>query len=246
MNKIITIIVIILVIVGAAYVLFFYQKADQEKSPQDAVSEGKLGENTSKEGVFKEEETIDEFARYKIEFIAFWSNETHPGNYVKSAHFSPFVAYSHNNSEGAKIFTKGQIATAGIEDMAETGATTKLNQEIDMLIESNVAFKKTQGSVFDSPGSDSAELEVSRDYKYITFVSMVAPSPDWFVSATAGLLEDGKWLDKAEFELTTYDAGSDSGQTLTAADDDTRPKELVAIFNDNLQGLGKITLTRVK
>ena len=36
-----------------------------------------------------------------------------------------------------------------------------------------------------SPGSTQFEFEVSRDYPLVTLVTMVAPSPDWFVGVSA-------------------------------------------------------------
>lgn len=234
MNKAVVIIAIIIAVLGGGYLLFSGQKVAEEKAPAETAM------------VSDTEEEIAESARYRLEFTALWSQESHPDNYVSNAHFSPFVAYSHNNSQKAKIFEKGQVPTAGIEEMAETGATEKLNQEIEAIIASGQAFKKTQGNVFDSPGSDTSELEFSRNFQYLTFVSMMAPSPDWFVAKTESLIKEGKWVDTIELALITYDAGSDNGETLTAEDNDTDPKEPVSIFAAYLQGLGKITLTRLQ
>ena len=183
---------------------------------------------------------------YKVDFIADWSGKTHPNDYQNGAHFSPFVAYSHDDSGDSLIFIKGQEPTPGIEQMAETGGTTTLNQEIDKLISSKLAFKKTRGSLFNSPGTDSSELEFTEDYSHVTFVSMIAPSPDWFIAQTTDLLKDEDWIEEVELELITYDAGSDSGETFTAQDIDTQPKDPITVFSDNLQCLGKLKLTRIR
>ena len=183
--------------------------------------------------------------KYSIEFIANWSVATHPDNYPGGAHFSPFVAYSHNDEVEALIYQIGQVASPGVEDMAETGSTNTLNQEIDQLISSTRAYQKTQGRLFDSPGTDSSELEFTRDYSYVTFVSMIAPSPDWFVSVSTNLLNGNDWINTVELELITYDAGSDSGETFTSQNNDTQPKESITVFSDNLQYLGKLILTRI-
>jgi hypothetical protein len=185
-------------------------------------------------------------ATYKIEFIADWSEQTHPSNYPSGAHFSPLVAYSHNDSEDSMIFIVGQPPTPGVEQIAETGGTTILNQEIDKLINSDLAFKKTRGKVFNSPGIDSAELEFTEVYSYITFVSMIAPSPDWFVSQTINLLKEEGWIDNIDIDLITYDAGSDSGETFTTQDIDTQPKEPVQVFTEDLQLLGRLVVTRIR
>ncbi|MFC1789641.1 spondin domain-containing protein [Patescibacteria group bacterium] len=233
MSKTLVIAIIIIFIIGIGYWIFMSSQMSPTEENKEEVSNENIKENEFK-------------ATYKIDFIAQWSEQTHTNNYPKGAHFSPFVAYSHNNSVEAKIFVEGQDSSLGMEEMAETGKTTKLNQEIDQIISSKRAFQKTQGSVFDSPGNNSAELQFNKDNKYVTFVSMLAPSPDWFVAQTKNLIENGKWLESIELELITYDAGSDSGSTLTAEDIDTNPKEPITVFSENLQRLGKIILTKIE
>lgn len=189
---------------------------------------------------------IDQTATYTVEFIADWSATTHPDYYPSNAHFSPFIAYSHGNEAGSEIFKVGGTATPGVEEMAETGLPVPLNKEIDVIISKKLAHAKAQGVRIDSPGKISAELEFTTDNSYITFVSMLAPSPDWFVSQFTNLIQDDEWIDNITLSLITYDAGSDSGATLTAADKDTNPKEAIIVFDDYLQGLGRLVLTRIK
>lgn len=227
------IIAIIVILIGVGYWLFVSPKTPPVEQDKEEMSNGKV-------------EEIDLEATYKVDFIAQWSQQTHPDYYPKGAHFSPFVVYSHNNSAGARIFEEGQEASPGMEEMAETGKTLKLNQEIDQIIFSKDALEKTQGTVFNSPGSNSSDLKLDKNHGYVTFVSMLAPSPDWFVAQTTNLIQNGEWLETIELNLVTYDAGSDSGETLTAKDIDTDPKEPITIFSENLQGLGKIILTKIE
>jgi hypothetical protein len=189
---------------------------------------------------------VSQTARYKVEFIARWSASTHPNNYVSNAHFSPFVVYSRNSSPSSDIFQLGGISSGGMEQMAETGATALLNSEIDALISNNNVFKRAQGGVFDSPGSSSTELEFSQDYPNFTFVSMIAPSPDWFVSESHAVFSEGDWLDRVELNVISYDAGTDSGTTLTAPDLDTQPKSGITTLRNEWQGMGTIVLTRIR
>lgn len=189
-------------------------------------------------------QTASQTARYKIEFVAKWSLETHPDDYPLGAHFSPFVAYSHNDSAEAKIFNEGEIPTPGVEEMAETGAINMLVEEIQNLIDLNLAHTQTKGIRIDSPGIDSSELSLSQEYSHITFVSMLAPSPDWFVAESINLFVDGQWLEKSEIELETYDSGGDDGEDFTSKDLDSNPKKSITIFSENLQNLGKLVLTK--
>lgn len=192
------------------------------------------------------EDSISETTSYQIEFIADWSTKSHPGNYPENAHFSPFVAYAHNNTEQSLVFRVGQSASPGVEQMAESGETKILNAEIDNLISKGLVFEKTQAESFDSPGRIGSNLEVHKDFSFIIFVSMVAPSPDWFVAQSTNLIEDGKWAEKIELDLITYDAGSDSGADFTSDDLDTQPKEPTKIYPEKLQHLGRIILTQIE
>ena len=80
--------------------------------------------------------TASENANYTITFDATWSAETHTDFYVSNAHFSPFVAYSHNGSPETHVFDIGSVASQGIEEMAETGETGLLEGEIQSRVTS--------------------------------------------------------------------------------------------------------------
>jgi hypothetical protein len=189
---------------------------------------------------------ISPTAKYEIEFIASWSSQSHPNYYPSSAHFSPFVAYSHNALPSAQIFSKDSTPTPGVEEMSESGAPAILIAEIQKLIDSNLAYSQTRGARIDSPGNDISNLTLHKDYSNITFVSMLAPSPDWFVAGSTNLIKNNKWLDRIELNLITYDSGGDSGQLLTSSDIDTNPKETITVFDNYLQNLGKIVITKIK
>mgnify|MGYP000545465246 CR=1 FL=1 len=128
------------------------------------------------------------------------------------------------------MMQKGETPTPGVEEMSESGKTAILIKEIQNIIDSNFALNQTKGKRIDSPGIDSNELNFSQDFSYITFVSMLAPSPDWFVAASTNLIENEKWKDKIELKLITYDSGGDDGQELTSKDKDSDPKQNITIF----------------
>ena len=166
-----------------------------------------------------------ETATYIVRFNNTWSAETHPNTFLSSAHMSPLVAVSH--SMQGDVFSSGSLATDGVEEMAETGATGILESELNS--NSNVhSFAK--GSRIDSPGSSEVTLEFTQQNSLLTFVSMIAPSPDWFVGVESyDLFDGGVWADSLELRLNNYDAGTDSGVDFTSANADTNPAE-------NIQG----------
>ena len=201
------------------------------------------GEDAGEQSEDTEPVTAPENAKYTVTFNASWSAETHPDFYVSNAHFSPFVAYSHNGSQQSRVFDIGSIASQGIEEMAETGATALLEGEIQSRVTSGSILAWVKGRVFDSPGLDQANLDFTQSHSQFIFVSMIAPSPDWFVAAEANLFDGEKWSDEIVLELVSYDAGTDTGSDLTSADVDTNPREPVAVFPEFLQHMGTVTLT---
>ena len=74
------------------------------------------------------------------------------------------------------------------------------------------------------PGSATIELEIDREQPLVTLVSMIAPSPNWFVGVHGqSLIEGGNWTTEKVIVLFPYDAGTDDGATYESPDRDTRP-----------------------
>ena len=171
----------------------------------------------------------DETAQYMVTFEGTWSSTTHPGAYPSNAHFSPFIGFSH--APEATLFSLGATASAGIQNMAETGGTSPLDDEIDLLIQAGFGLEKIQGSVFDSPGSESATFTADVDHPFVTLTSMIAPSPDWFVAVkNLNLYEECQWADQKQVDVTVYDAGTDSGTDLTSANEAATPAESISLI----------------
>ena len=167
-------------------------------------------------------------ARYSVTFQAMWSRATHPEDFPSNPHFSPLVGATH--SSRVRFWEPGAVASPGIEDMSELGATTPLDNEIRAAIAQGTAQNLMLGSgINPSPGSTGIEFEIGRDFPLVTLVSMVAPSPDWFTGVhDMSLIENGDWVRERVVTLFPYDAGTDSGVTYNSADLDTQPREPIA------------------
>lgn len=165
----------------------------------------------------------DETANYLVTFTSTWSKETHPLDFPSSPHFSGLIGLVHNSS--VKLWNEGNLASPGIKQMAETGGKTILSEEIDALIVSSSAYVRLSGSgINPSPGDVSMRLTAHRNYNLVSLVSMIAPSPDWFVGVSGmSLFENGDWVIEKIVELYVYDAGTDSGESFTAANQVTNP-----------------------
>ena len=195
--------------------------------------------------VGSESADIVETVNYNFKFDATWSSDSHPDDYDSSAHFSPFVVYSYNGTDQGRIFTIDSISTPGMEEMAETGATGILEEEINQIIEASNALSYARAKSINSPGQIEATLIFTQEFSQFIFVTMIAPSPDWFVAGESDLFIDGQWVDKMILDVISFDAGTDSGDSLTAANSDTDPKQPISRFDDSLQKLGTITISKI-
>jgi hypothetical protein len=136
--------------------------------------------------------------------------------------------------------------------MAERGRKTPLDTEINAAIASGEAeFLVSGGNIPLSPGETTKFFDISDSHPYITLVSMIAPSPDWFVGVDAlQLSSNGLWLPEVVVELAPYDSGTDSGVSYESPNDDTNPQEPIRDLSDEYPftgtpPLGTFTFTLV-
>jgi hypothetical protein len=173
-------------------------------------------------------EPSEPVARYRVTFDATWTQGSHPTDFPPRPHFSPLIGGTH--SEAVVFWETGSPASPGIEAMSEEGATSPLDAEIQAAIASGTAEGLIQGGgINPSPGSTSVEFQITRDFPLVTLVSMIAPSPDWFVGVRGlSMIENGEWVAQRTMELAPYDAGTDSGPTFRSRNMDTQPQEPIS------------------
>ena len=172
----------------------------------------------------------DATAQYTVTFDATWSAATHPNMFPGNPHFSGLIGGTHES--GLVIWEGGAIASNGIESMAERGAKTPLDDEIQQAIAAGRAENLLSGGDIPlSPGTVSLDFDISVDHPSVTLVSMIAPSPDWFVGVhDLSLMADGDWVDELVVDLAPYDAGTDSGETYNSSDRDTVPRAPISMI----------------
>src|SRR5262245_57091294 len=88
-------------------------------------------------------------AQYTVTFDATWSQATHPSMFPPGPHWSPLVGGTH--SAPVSFWGPGQIASQGIEDMAEMGATTPLANEVSAAITAGTAHSIILGGGIGPP-----------------------------------------------------------------------------------------------
>ena len=190
---------------------------------------------------------------YEVTFDATWSEETHPDDFPENAHFSGLIGASHNDK--VYFWRECKLASRGIKNMAETGGKSPLNLEIGRAILTLKALDLMSADPLPiSPGNITIEFEVSKNYPLVTLVTMIAPSPDWFVGVDSlNLYEDGCFVDEKTVVLYAYDAGTDSGTNYTSPNEPTVPPEEIFkiegypfFYEDELVPIGTFTFKKVK
>jgi hypothetical protein len=161
---------------------------------------------------------------YKVVFDATWSGETHQ-HFPPGPHFSGLIGGTHNAQ--TTFWDLGGQASAGIEAMAELGAKSPLSSEINSAIQKGTAYSLiSDGGINPSPSTVSTVFTMHSAHPLVSLVSMIAPSPDWFVGVSGlPLYQEGHWLSEVTVDLYPYDAGTDSGPNFISANQDTQPQD---------------------
>lgn len=191
-------------------------------------------------------------ARYTVTLESTWSENSHPYMYpFGAAHLSGLIGATHNTT--TRFWNRRELATTGIEIMAETGGKSALMIEIESAIDAGKANQVLSGGgIGSSPGIVEMSIEVDQGFPFITLVSMIAPSPDWFVGVSGlNLMKDGNWQNEIRVPLFAYDAGTDGGITYTSANTDSEPKEAIQrieqlpfVIDDEIRPVGVMTFKR--
>lgn len=190
---------------------------------------------------------------YQVDFTSTWSQATHPhssGSLPGSAHYSPLIGGSHNSD--VVFWEDGALASDGMERMAENGWTCPLCDEIDAAITAGDAYAViTGGALGSATGTVTTNITMHTDYPLVTLVTMIAPSPDWFVGTNGVSLQGpgGTWLPSVTVDLYPWDAGTDSGTDYSSGNQDTVPADPIAsawnVYPFSDQPMGTYTFTLI-
>lgn len=194
-------------------------------------------------------------ANYDISVTTIWNATDHtsvPGN----AHWSPLAGATHKNANDILEFGVTAPLTNGIKNIAETGNTSNFMSEVNTAITAGDADQYLQQGFSPFAGNNSNatlnSVQVSDDFPLITLVSMVAPSPDWFIAVNSLDLRSGNpsinngWRDTFTVDVFAYDAGTDSGTDYGSGNSATTPRESITMisgFPINGNRMATITFT---
>ncbi|XP_062515282.1 spondin-2-like [Corticium candelabrum] len=122
------------------------------------------------------------------------------------------------------MWVAGGQSTPGMKSMAEFGGQSTLNNEMRAQ-RSNVLDTLSFTVIYAGTGTRKGSLDVDGSHSLVSLVSMVAPSPDWFVGVhDLDLCNGATWTQSMTVDLFPYDAGTDSGLKFASANSATNPR----------------------
>ena len=176
-------------------------------------------------------------ATYRVTFEGkFTASALASGVSVPSGeHFTTLIGAVHNG--GATFWSRGAMASAGVEAVAEQGNTATFTSEIKANMNAVAVIEKS----LPGGGTPTATVDftVTTAHPRVTLLTMIAPSPDWFVGVSGLSLLDaqGDWLASHTVDLFPYDAGTEEGTGFSLSNAATSPRGAIT----SIQGTGKFS-----
>ena len=176
---------------------------------------------------------------YSVTFQGNWTTASTPGGVVGGAHFTTLIGAIHNDM--VTFWESGGTATRGVENVAELGSTGNFKSEINA--NSNAVSVIEQGVTGGGRGSATFDITLTHDHPLVTLLSMIGPSPDWFVGVSGLSLLDaqGLWMATRQVDLFPYDAGTEDGTEFTLSNPATSPQGVIT----SIKGTGKFSNVRM-
>ncbi len=180
---------------------------------------------------------------YRVRFRGTWTTDSlAPGVSVPGgAHFTALVGAAHNSSH--TFWAREGTATSGIEGVAELGSTSTFRTEVNDQITAGTAREWISASVCcGATPTGNDRFSVSETFPLVTLISMIAPSPDWFVGVNSlSLRESGEWVTRKEVDLFPYDAGTENGTEFSLSNLATDPQGVIT----SIRNTGKFSDNRI-
>ena len=183
--------------------------------------------------------SVQSSATYTVTFQGNWTIASTPGGVVAGAHFTTLIGAIHNDM--VTFWESGGTATPGVENVAELGLTGTFKSEINANSNAiSVIEKSVSGG---GTGSATFDITLTNEHPLVTLLSMIGPSPDWFVGVSGLSLLDtqGQWESLLEVDLFPYDAGTEEGTEFSLNNQATSPQGVIA----SIKGMGKFSNVRM-
>ncbi|MFK7959833.1 MAG: spondin domain-containing protein [Phycisphaerales bacterium] len=180
-----------------------------------------------------------ETATYRLTVDTTWSTTTHPGLFPPDAHLSWIGGATHGADH--HFWRIGELASPGVVRMAETGVTTTLIGEVNSAIAGGSAGNALDWRWWFCPdetnhpscGEHVVEFDISLDHPRVSLVTMLGPSPDWFVGVDSLPLHDGtSWIPDLVVDLHPYDGGTRDANVFQLFGPETTPPDPITLITE--------------
>ena len=174
-------------------------------------------------------------ATYRVTFEGKWTTSVTPGGLPSGAHFSRLIGAVHNGS--LTFWNSGGTASEGVEAVAEQGNTAIFEREINANMNAVAVIEKSLPS--GRTPTATVDFTVSTAHPLVTLLTMIAPSPDWFVGVSGLSLLDAQneWLSQHQVDLFPYNAGTEKGAEFSLTNAATSPQGTIT----SIKGTGKFS-----
>lgn len=166
--------------------------------------------------------------RYAVTVTFSWDGAPADGH-PADKHWSRLIAFAH--SSRYDLFGDGDTASSGLALVATNGRVSVLEAELaEGRRRDRVAGQVVLPGLDTGEGTFVFEIDVTEKHRFVSFATMLAPSPDWF-SGVSGvdLMDDGVWRDLT-LPLWVWDAGADSGPDFSGPNMSTQPRQSVRLL----------------
>ena len=121
-----------------------------------------------------------------------------------------------------------------------TGSTGTLVSEINAQITAKKAWKRILpgGSLGPEQVQSGINVEVTANFSKVSIITMLAPSPDWFIGIDSlDLCNNGTWRQSWEVTmLPPWDAGTEEGNQFSSSNPATNPHINIFHITNDMQG----------
>ncbi|MYH50145.1 MAG: tandem-95 repeat protein [Gammaproteobacteria bacterium] len=162
---------------------------------------------------------------YRVRFEGNWTLASTPGGVAPGGHFTTLIGGVHGS--GVTFWRAGERASPGVEGVAEEGFTGTFRSEVAASPHTRSVIQ--EGVAGGGTGRATFNIDVTRTHPRVTLLSMIGPSPDWFVGVSGVSLLDGadEWRESHVVDLFPYDAGTEEGDDFSLSNPDTSPQGVI-------------------
>jgi len=176
--------------------------------------------------------------QYGCVFENQWNKDRHPLEFPQDAlhvHWTKQVLASHDSSYN--MWKEGSLASEGVQKLAESGGIANIIEELQDHGDSyDIGYDKYLYA--QDPKVIYEPLQMSSNKRYISAITKLSPSPDWFSGFHDFNTVNEKsntWYEEFIIPIYPFDAGTEDGETYNTVNSRTFPAEQISQFTvDNV------------